>query len=161
MSSPEASGSSVPACPAFFALKAFFASWSARFELIPTGLSSSGIDQARKPVASLHRLVVFEAQLRSGVELDAPGELRAQEPGGALEALRRFFDMGRVQRGEEHFGMGKVGRHVDARKGDHAHARVAQLALQELGELPLDEVSELLGTARGALTLHRKNVVCP
>src|SRR5690242_12108087 len=109
MSNPDASGSSVPAWPAFFARASRFASCSAAFELRPTGLSRSsapslillfvfrvgGVDQSREPVAALDRHVVFEAQLRRGVELDALRELRAQEAGRALQALGRLVDVRR------------------------------------------------------------------
>src|SRR3954469_7589607 len=169
ISSPDASGSSVPAWPALVALKAVFASCRARFELMPTGLSRSsppsiiawryrsllgGVDQAREPVAALDRLVVLEAQLRSRVELDAPRELRAKESGGALEPHRSLFHVGTVQRGEKDLGMGKVRRHVDPREGDHAHARVAQLALHELRELALDQVTEFVCPPGRSLPLH-------
>src|SRR5690349_19087258 len=96
---PHASGSRVPAWPAFFAFNRRFTSCSARLEVTPTGLSSSSapsiipwasfplyrVDQAREPVAALDRHVVLEAQLRRRIELDAPCELRAQEARGALE----------------------------------------------------------------------------
>src|SRR5205085_5133354 len=97
-SSPDASGSSVPPWPAFFAPKRRFASCSAALELSPSGLSRSRtpsliflsalvglVDQAGKMVPAFDRLVVLEAQLRGRVELDALRELRAQEPGRALE----------------------------------------------------------------------------
>src|SRR4051812_12892101 len=111
-----------------------------------------GVDQARQAIAALDRHVVLEAQLRRGVELDALGELRAQEAGGALQALARLLHVRRVERGVEHLGMREVRRNVDRGDGDHADARIAQLALQELGELALHQVSQLLRATGGSPT---------
>src|SRR5688572_11954966 len=136
---------------------------------MPTGLSSSsapevtstgsfprpgGLDQARQAVAALHRLVVLEAQLGRGVELDALRELRAQEAGGALQSLTGVFKVLFLKQSKKHLGVREVRRHIHARNGDHADAWIPQLALQKLGQLPLDEVTQLLRPSDGFLALQ-------
>src|SRR5512147_2065773 len=107
-SSPEASGSSVPAWPAFSAPSRRFTACRTALELGPTGLSSSrtpsslrrigrrplalgrddAVDQARETVAALDRRVVDEAQFGRRVHLHAVRELRAQEARRALQRPR-------------------------------------------------------------------------
>src|SRR4029079_14578764 len=109
------------------------------------------IDQAREVVAALDRFVVDEAQLRRGVHLDALGELRAQEAGGAAQALECLRQLFPVEHGEEDLGVRDVGRHVDRGDGDHAHARVAQLQPDQIGDFPLDQVAQPLRAALPSL----------
>ena len=99
------------------------------------------VEDRRGRLAALHRLVVHEAQLGRGVELDAPGELRAQEPRGASQALAGVRQLFLLQNGEENLGVREIRRYVDRGDGHHAHARIAQLVLQEIGQLALDLIA--------------------
>src|SRR5688572_25432449 len=152
-SRPEASGSSVPAWPALAAPQAFFALCSAALELRPSGLSSSSapsitllgaFDEPGKVVAALHRFVVLEAQLRCGVHLDAPGELRAQEAGRTAQAGQGLLQLVLLQHREEDLGVRHVGGDVDRGDGDHADPGIAHLQPDQLRDFPLDEVAQSL-----------------
>src|SRR6266849_4806754 len=126
-SKPLARGSSVPVWPARFAPRRRFALCSTAFELGPTGLSISstpltgscnvasmwalvgflsgdrGVYQLRQPHAALDRSVVMEPQLRGDAQLQAPGELRAQESCRAREPRFGLGEgFGVAERGEKH-----------------------------------------------------------
>src|ERR1700694_948086 len=102
------------------------------------------VDELREAVGARDRLVVAEAQLGNAVHLDPLRQLRAQEPGGALQSLRGVRGVIRIKAGEIHQGMGHVGRDVDRRERHHADAGVAQLPQQQIGQLALDQVADFL-----------------
>src|SRR6185437_3805888 len=111
------------------------------------------VDQLRHPDTGFDRVVVGELQLRHRVEVEAPRELAAEEPGGSRERLRGILRrlLAREMR-EAHRRVRKVARDVDAGDRHRPDARVLDLVSKEIRALALDLVADAMG-ALGS-TLH-------
>src|SRR5690606_15772555 len=176
-STPVASGSRLPVCPAFSALSSQRTFCRAWLELMPRGLSSTRmpltlrrirftcatsvvpmlavfghgtLDQRRQMRTAGDALVEMETQLRHAAQLHRLAQQHAQVAGGLVKDLQIQLDLIGIvltHQGDEHLGMAEIAADLDGGDGDEAQARVADLARDHLRQLALHLVADTLGTA--------------